>query len=149
MWATLGHFDGCVEELVWATLGPLWWMCYGRASVGGRTEVPSSQNLATPQSYGRGTKNSTISAIVSPSPAQPPVLHFLISFLEAPSRFDQPSPMSLDLTKNIVFFLPWRGKSLWFKSLWYRFEMIWRLSCFRGWSCSFFWSGDRSLWTSF
>ena len=40
LWARLG---GCaIKRLVWATLGPLWWMCYGRASVGGRTEVPSS-----------------------------------------------------------------------------------------------------------
>ena len=35
MWAALGHFRECAVEgllwaRMWATLGPLWWMCCGR-----------------------------------------------------------------------------------------------------------------------
>ena len=33
----------CVEGLVRAIFGPLWWMYYGRA-IGGRTEVPEPHN---------------------------------------------------------------------------------------------------------
>ena len=73
--ATLGysgiHSGECaVEELLWATQGPLWGVCCGRATLGysgihsgecaveelswatGRAEVQSSKNLTTPQSYG-------------------------------------------------------------------------------------------------
>ena len=40
------HFGECaVEGLVWASQGPLRRVCCGRAT--GRTEVPSSENLAT------------------------------------------------------------------------------------------------------
>ena len=52
---------------IWSSLAvkvlSLWWKCYGRASVGGRTEVPSSWNLATPQSYGWGKKQAFVGLI--------------------------------------------------------------------------------------
>ena len=70
------HFGKCaVEELSWATQGSLWpvWKSYfgllrdhfGQCAVEelswatGRTEVQSSKNLTTPQSYGWGTKENT------------------------------------------------------------------------------------------
>ena len=75
-WATQDFGECAVEELSWATQGSLWGVCCGGATLGytqgslcqcaleelswatGRTEVQSSKNLTTPQSYGWG-KNKT------------------------------------------------------------------------------------------
>ena len=45
------QWSGCaVEGLVRATLGLLWWMCYGRAS-GGRTEAPEPHSPTGAENY--------------------------------------------------------------------------------------------------
>ena len=56
LWATQGHSAECaVEELLWATQGSGECAVEELSWATGGTEVQSSQNLTTPQSYGWGT----------------------------------------------------------------------------------------------